>query len=30
MKIDMFMHSEWFGNDIYVSSNENFDWRRNQ
>ena len=23
MKIDMFMHSEWFGNDIYVSSNEN-------
>ena len=23
MKIDMFMHSEWFNNDIYVSPNEN-------
>lgn len=23
MKIDMFTHSNWFGNDIYVSPNEN-------
>ena len=23
MKVDMFTHSEWFGNDIYVSSNDN-------
>lgn len=23
MKVDMFTHSEWFGNDIYVSPNEN-------
>ncbi len=23
MKIDMFTHSDWFGNDIYVSKNEN-------
>lgn len=23
MKVDMFTHSEWFGNDIYVSTNDN-------